>query len=161
MTTLYELTGIYKQALSELEGMDSDAVADTIEGLQGELIEKAQNVAAYMLNMDSDIDQISIAIKRLSDRKFVLQKKRDWMNEYLLRNMIASDISEIKANDGSFRARVQKGRESVFIEEGTMVPEGFVRIKIEPDRTALMQAMKNGASFAGIRLERKPSLKID
>lgn len=163
--TLYAMTAEYRAALNDLREMEIDdqTLADTIEGLQGELTLKAENVAAFTLNLEAEAEAIKAAEKKLADRRKSLESKSKRMREYLLLNMQSAGITEISANDRSFRIRVMAGRESVVIDDAKALPADYKRVKTieEPDKALITKAIKDGYEVSGAHLERKPSLKID
>lgn len=163
--SLYHMTEEYRTALAVLgeADMDPQAVADTLEGLHGELTQKAANVAAYALNLEAEAVAMKAAEDRIKARRQALEKRAGQLHDYLLRNMLAAGISEISALDKSFRMRVMQGREAVVIEDEQALPADFMRVKTttEPNKVAITQAIKDGGDVPGARLERKPSLKID
>jgi hypothetical protein len=164
--SLYQMTADYQKALSHLSEMDIDeqTLLDTLEGLQGELTAKAENVCAFTLNLEAEADAMKAAEKRIADRRRSLESKAKKMREYLLTNMQASGITEISANDKSFRIRVMKGSESVLIEDEAAIPVDYKRIIPEtsaPDKTLIKKAIKDGYEVSGAKVVRTPSLKID
>lgn len=163
--SLYHMTQEYIDALSCLRDSDFDdaTIADTLEGLTGELAIKAANVAAFALNIEAEADAAKAAEERIKKRRQMLEKRAAELRQYLLNNMQAAGITEIVANDKSFRARVMAGRESVVIDDEASLPPDYIREKVirEPNKTLIAAAIKDGHDVAGARLERKPSLKID
>lgn len=161
--SLYQMTADYLAAMDDLRNLDMDeqALADTIEGLTGELAIKGANVAAFALNLEAEADALRAAEKRMAERRKALEKKAEAMRAYLLSNMQAAEIKEIKALDGSFRARVMAGRDSVHIDDEAKIPVEYLRVKKEVDKTLISQALKDGYDVPGVHLERKASLKID
>lgn len=163
--SLYQMVDEYKQALAGLAELDIDeqTLADTLEGLTGELTVKAQNVAAFALNLEAESEAIKAVERRLADRRKAIENRSKRLREYLLCNMKSACISEIAAIDKSFRIRVMAGRESVVIDDESSIPAEFVRTKTiaEPDKVALGKAIKDGAEIPGAHVERKPTLKID
>jgi hypothetical protein len=143
--------------------IDEQTLADTIEGLEGELVHKAQNVAAFALNLEAEAEAMKIAEKRIADRRKSLESKAKKLRDYLLFNMQNAGITEISANDKSFRVRVMAGRESVIIFDVNALPADYKRIKTieEPDKVLIGKAIKDGHEVPGAHVERKPSLKID
>ncbi len=162
--SLYHMTEEYRQALQELSDADlpEDVVRDTLEALGGELIKKGEAVAAFVLNLGAEIDAIKAVEKRISDRRKALEKRADNLREYLRTNMEKAGISEIKALDGSFTAKLGKGRQSVVIDDEDALPDDseFVRWTKAPNKTAIADAIKAGQEVPGARLETKPSLTI-
>lgn len=164
MTTLYELSAEYQSAflaLADSDGIDEQTIADTLEGMEGELVVKCQAVTAHCLNIEAEAESIKAVEQRLAARRKSLEKQSAWYRGYLLRNMQACGITEIKANDGSFRVRVMAGRESVIVDDEQAIPADLLRIKTEPDKTAIAAAIKDGREVPGAHIERKPALKID
>lgn len=163
--TLYEMTNEFRAAVKDLYEMEIDeqTLADTIEGLEGELAHKAQNVAAFALNLEAEAEAMKIAEKRIADRRKSLESKAKKLREYLLFNMQNAGITEISANDKSFRVRVMAGSESVIIDDANALPVDYKRIKTieEPDKVLIGKAIKDGCEVPGAHVERKPSLKID
>lgn len=160
--SLYLMTEEYRQALAVLSESDLDeqTVADTLEGLQGELSLKAANVAAFVLNLEAEAEAVRVAEERIKKRRQTLERRAAQMRDYLLGNMVRADISEIAALDKSFRARVLQGREAVVIEDAQALPPDYRRVVEEPDKTLIARALKDGYEVPGARLERRPTLKI-
>lgn len=162
--SLYHMTDEYRRALADLTDSDlpPEAVADTLEGLQGELSMKAANVAAFALNLEAEAEAAKQAEDRIKRHRQTLESRAKQMRDYLLSNMTRAGITEIAALDKSFRVRVMAGRESCVIESEEALPSDYVRVKTvsEPDKTLITKAIKEGFDVPGARLERKPSLKI-
>lgn len=162
--SLYHMTEEYRQALQELNDADlpEDVVRDTLEALGGELMKKGEAVAAFTLNLAAEIDAIKAVEKRIGDRRKALEKRSENMREYLRINMEKAGISEIKALDGSFTAKLGKGRPSVVIDNEDALPDDseFVRWTKSPNKNAIADAIKAGREVPGAHLETKPSLTI-
>lgn len=162
--SLYLMTDEYRQALSVLVDTDLDeqTIADTLEGLQGELSQKAANVAAFVLNLEAEAEAARAAEERIHRRRQALERRAAQMRDYLLGNMTRAGISEISALDQSFHARVLPGRESVEVEDESALPPDFRRLKVieEPDKALIARAIKEGYAVPGARLVRRPTLKI-
>jgi chaperonin cofactor prefoldin len=162
--SLYHMTEEYRQALHELSNADlpEEVVRDTLEALGGELLKKGEAVAAFTLNLDAEVDAIKAVEKRISDRRKALEKRADNLREYLRTNMEKAGITEIKALDGSFTAKLGKGRPSVVIDDESLLPDDsdYVRWTKAPNKTAIADAIKAGKEVPGAHLETKPSLSI-
>lgn len=166
MSSLYEISSQYQQAflaLADIEDGNEQLVADTLEGIEGEFSLKATNVTAYLLNLDAEAEQIKQAEERCKARRKAIEARADALRSYLLRNMQACGITEIKATDGSFRARLMAGRESVRIDNESLIPLDCKRTKIitEPDKTEILKRCKAGEAIPGASVVRNPTLKID
>lgn len=162
--SLYHMAEQYRTALAELTDAElpEEVVADTLEALEGELIQKGRAVAAFTLNLQAEIDAIKAVEKRISDKRKSLEKREAHLRNYLRVNMEKAGITEIKAIDGSFTAKLQKGRPSVVIDDESLIPDDseYIRWKREVNKTAIAAAIQAGAEVAGAHLETKPALRL-
>jgi len=161
---LYQLADEYQQALEVLDDpeLPEEVVRDTLEALQGGLVQKGQAVAAYALNLSAEIEALKAHEKRVAAKRKTLEAREAWFREYLKANMERCGINEIKAIDGTFTAKLGKGRSSVVIDDDKLIPDDseFVRWKREVDKTAIAAAIKNGQEVPGAHLETRPTLRI-
>ncbi|WP_313397087.1 siphovirus Gp157 family protein [Stutzerimonas nitrititolerans] len=161
---LYQLADEYQQALNVLDDpeLPEEVVRDTLEALKGGLVQKGQAVAAFALNLGAEIDAIKAVEKRISDRRKALEARAQRMRDYLKTNMEKAGIIEIKAIDGSFTAKLAKGRPSVVVDDESLIPDDseFVRWKKEVNKTAIADAIKAGQEVPGAHIETRPSLRL-
>ncbi len=161
---LYQLAEQYLQAFNELSNLDlpEEAINDTLEGIQGEVTEKAQNVAAYILNLNLELESIKTVEAKMKDKRQALSKRIEWLKQYLKSNMERCGITEIKANDGSFTAKLSKGRPSVIIEDDSKFPDDSPYVKWERSvsKTAIKESLDKGELVDGARLEQSSTLRI-
>lgn len=160
---LYTVSHEYAAVMHKL--MDSelpeDCIADTLEGMSGEVVVKAQNVVAFMLNLEAEAVMIRKAEKKMAERRQSIEKRAKRFREYLQHAMELTEISEIKALDGSFVAKLHKDRdEVVMVDDELELPPRFIRTKTEPDKTAIKAAIKAGEAVDGAHIERKNRLEI-
>jgi hypothetical protein len=164
--TLYDIADKYTQAFYALadSDLDNETINDTLEGIEGELVEKGKAVTAFYLNLDAEIEAIISAEKRIYARRKAMENKRDRLKEYLKQNMARCGISEIKANDGSFVARLYIGRdESVVIDDESAIPMDYKReipASYEPEKRLIKEAIKDGFVVPGAHIEKKDRLEI-
>lgn len=159
---LYQLSEQYNQALTELVSADlpQEAIDDTLEGLKGELEAKANNVAAFIGNMQAEIDAVKAASKKLADRARAEQAKIDGLREYLKRNMEMSEITEIRSPE--FILKIKNNPPSVIIDDLDSLPEDCIKIIPETkqaDKTAIKKALKEG-EVKGAHLSQSTRLEI-
>lgn len=166
MLKLYEIAAAYRNALSALDDenlqLSPDVIRDTLDGLLGAFEDKAVAVAAYVLNIEAEAEAVAAAEARFKARRQQLEKRAAWLRDYLLSNMEAAGITEIAAKDRTFRVRIRINPESVELEGLPELPDEFVRVKIvrEPDRGAIMAALKSGRAVPGARIVRRHRLEI-
>ena len=99
LPTLYELADEFKDALENLTDLDDQAVIDTLESLEGEFKLKSTNVAKYIKNLENSLDGMKEAESNMHQRRASLEKKINYMREYLRGNLEKSGIKKIDAPD--------------------------------------------------------------
>jgi len=152
---LYELADTYQKALidlSEIEGLDDQTIADTLEGLEGELIDKAKNVAAYFQNLDSDVIQLKDAESRIKARRIAKEKESQGLKDYLRYNMQISNINKIECPE--FKVTLGKPSQIVEVIDVDMLDIEMVTVKTtKTANKALIKAIiKGGQDVLGAKL---------
>lgn len=90
---LYELTIDYRQ-LDQIE--DAEELKTALEKLEGEFKTKAISLGKLYKELNADCETIDNEIKRLADKKRTLENRAEFLRQYLLDNMVATGIEEIK-----------------------------------------------------------------
>lgn len=161
MSTLYELTTEYQELLMIAADpeIDPDVLADTMEGIEGEIEIKADGYAKIIRQIEADVAGIKAEEDRLTSRRRSMEANIKRMKESLQAAMQKTGKTKFKTELFSFG--IQKNPASVMIAEGAHIPEEYL-IQQEPkiDKPALKKALKDGAEFPGITLEQSESLRI-
>ncbi len=162
--SLYEMT----RGFEELKGFIEDGTiaaedaADTIEAMELTIKAKSHNVTAFILNQESEIEQLKQAEKRMANRRKSLENAKERMREYLLANMMDNRIFEIECPE--WKVKVAKCPPSVELVEGAeeLLADEFVRIKVtkSPDKKAIKKALKEGKEIPGAALITKTTLRF-
>ena len=162
--TIYEITSDYLQLMQMMEDpeLDPQTLADTMEGIEGELEDKADNYARVMKNMEADLNGIKAEIDRLSTRKKTIENNIKRMKEALQFSMETTGKTKFKTELFSFG--ICKNAPAVVMDEPYIenVPERFLKYS-DPtiNRTAIKEAIQNGEDLEGLaHLESSTSLSI-
>lgn len=163
---LYTLAQEYRALAVRLaEGdFDEKAIADTMEasGLPEQIGEKAQGCEMVARTFEADIPAIDAEIKRLQELKKARQARADALRDYLLRNMIASDIQVIECP--LFRLSVAKNPPAVDVFDEKQIPQDyFVSPPAPPpqlDKKLIAQSLKDGNEVPGARLRQGLRLAV-
>ena len=164
MSNIYEITNDYLQIMAMLEDSDLDpqALADTMEGIEGEFEIKAENYAKVMKNLEGDILAIKTEIDRLTAKKKALENNIKNMKSTLQTAMETTGKTKFKTELFSFN--IQKSAPAVVIdlEDMSKLPSQFIKQRdIEADKTAIKEALKRGENLDGIaHFEQSESLRI-
>lgn len=159
---LYQLADEFiaiAKALADQE-IPEAVIADTLEGASGELEQKAWNIAALILQLDAETAMIKEAEQRMSGRRKSLEKRVDWLREYLLLNLLRTGIAEISSPE--FVVRVRDNPPRVVLDDEDAIPKAFKQketiISIRKDE--IRRALLAGESVKGAHLERDKRLAI-
>lgn len=162
--SLYEMTRDFEALKNLLEDgtIPLDEATDTIESFKLTIVQKSHNVTAFILNQESEIEQLKEAEKRMVKRRKSLENAKERMREYLLANMIDNKIFEIECPE--WKVKVAKCPPSVELIEGAeeLLDDEFVRIKVTKaaDKKAIKKALQEGKEIAGAALITKTTLRF-
>lgn len=160
MSTLYELTGEYLQLCDMLsdEEENNQVILDTLEAIDGELEDKADNYAKLVKNLEADAKAIKTEIERLTQRKQSLENRADMVKRTLENSMRATGKTKFKTLLFSFNISKNGGKAPLLLTGE--VPEEY-RKPGEPDNQRIREALETGEklNFAAIG-ERGESLRI-
>jgi len=162
MTSLYELSHVFANQLDDLFDENGEALPE-FEEFRVQLGNKINQVAAYIMNVESDTEQAKRAIARIKARQDAYERKAEKLRAYLAENMKVSGIHEIKAADGSFVVKLYPDRdESVVIEDGVVFPASLCNEPKPPtpSKTKIKVAILAGEPVAGASIVRKDRLVI-
>ena len=161
MSSLYQLTEAYQELLSMALDPDTDpeALADTMEAIDGEFEDKADGYAKVMKALDADASAIKTEIARLTERKKSIETNIDRMKRALESSMRATGKTKFKTTLFSFG--IQKNVPSVSILDESKIPEQFL-IPQSPkiDKRAIMAALKDGEHYEWAEVVQTESLRI-
>lgn len=150
---LYKLTDSYQQAVVHIEAMfeagdiDQTTLADTLEGLDGEIKDKAINVALHIKNIRSDLSQLEAERDAFNARIKTAQSSLDFYENYLNNNLVKAGITEIKTD----KVLIKYKKLPAIVDVTGEVPAEFQRVvpeKREPDKRAIGDALKSGQVLA-------------
>lgn len=163
---LFELTEDYLKLLQLAEDPETDpeALADTMEGIQGALEDKLDAYAYVVSQLDGDIATADAEIKRLQEFKKGLVNNRDNVKKNMYSSMIALDVRKIKTAKHVFVIAKNGGKLPVVIYDEVKpedVPDEYRVAKFDFDKDAIRAALENGDFIPFAELgERGESLRI-
>ena len=143
---LFELTEEYMQLLEMAEDPDVDpeVLADTMEGLTGEIEDKADGYAYVIDSINADVETIDKEIKRLQARKKMLTGNADRIKQHLWACLKAIGMRRLKTAKHSFT-----------------IPEEFVKVEKSIAMDTVRSYLEDGVNLPFARLaERGESLRI-
>ena len=161
MKTIYEITGDYFRLMemAEEEDLDPQALADTLESLDGEFEDKADGYAKILGQLAADAEVLKKEEKRLSDRRKVLENNTKRMKETLQKAMEAIERPKFKTKLFSFG--IQKNPPSVVVDDVEAVGVDYWEYP-EPviNKKKMLEDLKAGVEVSGAHIEQGQSLRI-
>ncbi|MBE0437493.1 MAG: siphovirus Gp157 family protein [Methylomicrobium sp.] len=161
---LYQLSQNYIEALDFLTDPEADLPAevinDTLEGLEGELQDKAVNVAMFMRNMEATAEAIKNAEAEMARRRKAFESRVKWLKDYLKGSMEYTGITKIECP--YFKLAIQKNPPAVAILNEAAIPDEFKEkvITWKIDKTGIKEAIKAGKAVPGAELVNGTRLAI-
>lgn len=139
---------------------------DTLDGMEQELVRKAENVAVYIKNMEAEAKTLKAEEDKLKARRQAKEGSAKRMREYLMDCMKQANISKIDEPKAVISLRnnpesVEISDETEFIGWASAEHDDYLRYKApEINKTAVKNALKSGAEIPFASLTRSQSLTI-
>lgn len=154
--SLYDLSQEYRADLAQLENLDLPAqtVADTLEGLGGDLQVKAQNVVGFSRSLHALAAARREAAKTMLDGADRIEKRAKDLEAYTLTCMQVAGIQKIECP--WFTLSIAKNPAAVLIEDAALIPAEYMTDPKPPapapDKKLIAQALKDGRHVNGAKL---------
>lgn len=165
MTSLYELTTgtiEYIESLMEESHIDSlpeDVKKTLLDSISQDAAAKQLNVAAYILNLESDVSQMKGYIDNMDSRKKIVESKIKRMKDLLAWSMQALAMTE--TNGPQFTIKLKEGLGRVEIENESLVPSKYkVKQPEKISKEAIQEDIRKGVVIEGIRFVKEKILSI-
>lgn len=160
--TLYSAAETVRELLEQIDP-ETGELPEGFEQARAIVATKAKAVAAFILSNNAEADMVEAHAKALMDRVRMARKRSDWVKQYLSSHMLACGITEIKSDDGTFKASLAIGRdESVDVFDEKQLPGDYMveKTTTSPDKKLIAKAIKDGFEVPGARIVRKDRLTL-
>lgn len=151
---LYELAAEFREIAEKLQDSDmpEDVVRDTLESCAMDFENKAISTASLIRNLETTAEAIKAAETEQAKRRKAVEKRIDWLRDYLLNCMTSVDRQRIDCP--LFKIAIQSNPVSVIIDGE--VPEDYLVYPEppapHPDKAAIKAALESGREVTGARL---------
>jgi len=162
--SLYQLASEYRSDLERLADLDlpPETVADTLESLGGELQTKAQNVVAFLRNLETTAAAIKEAEGQMAARRKAIENRTASIKRYVLDTMQQNGIQKIDCP--LFSISIAKNPPAVEVLDERQIPACYFITPPPPepvlDKKVLAAVMKTGVDIPGARLMQGVRLSI-
>ena len=111
--TLYELTDQYRQVWDLVDNPEipEDAILDTLEGIQGEIMDKAESIAIILKKLNADVEAFKQEEKNLKERLGTIERKIDRLTDYLSAELQKAELLKVTTPRASISFRASKAVE--------------------------------------------------
>lgn len=164
LPTLYKLADEYLAAAERMADLDlpPEVIADTLEGLSGEVEAKATNVAAFVRNLEANAAAIKEAEAQMAARRKAIEARAQHIRDYLRDQMQRTGIKSIESP--WFKVALRENPPAVVIADEASIPPEFLRVPppppATPDKTAIAAVLKAGGEVPGAFLARSTRVEI-
>lgn len=157
---LYELSQNYKnlQELLDNEDIPQELITNALNEVEGQIEEKAEEIAKVIRNMESDIETLKSEEQRLSAKRKAIENRVSGIKGYLDTHLKATGVKKIKGK--IFTLSIQKNAPSVLIVREEAIPDTFYKIKKELSKSDILKALKEGQEVPGATIQHTESLRI-
>lgn len=162
---LYEIAKDYLSFMEAIENEEipEEAIADTLEAIEGEIEIKADNIACILKSLEAEATALKAEETKLAERRKAKERTYDRLKQYLSDTLQAIGLYKMESarNKISFRK-----------SEAVEVADGFIEWAKEnrddlltyaqpkANLTAIKKLLKDGEEVAGAQLITKQNIQI-
>lgn len=167
--TLYEIGQAYQYFLEQAGAgeIPEEAIQDTLDGIEGDFREKADNIACMIKNLEYQVSAMKAEEQTLSARRKAKENRVRQLKSYLCENMLAINLKKIETARNLISLR--KSPPAIKIEDIPRFIEWAQRNDQdalltyrdpEPSKTRIKEYLDSGGEIPGVSMEQKQSLQI-
>ncbi len=156
--TLYQIADEYLQLLDMMQDpeVDPEVIRDTLDGMQGEIEDKADSYAVVMKELEADIAKYQAEVKRLNKSIKSMTDNLDRLKLSLLNAMVATGNQKFQTEHFKFAVQKNGGSQPLWIDEDiSSIPEEYIKRKPEPDKDKIKEALKEGKELPFAHFEER------
>lgn len=159
MATLYEITGDMMLLIEMLdEDPENEFVKDTLEGLSGELEQKADGYCKVIFQYDHESENLESEIKRLQARKVQVDNNIARLKDALFNAMQTVGVKKIKGD--LFTLTIRHNATSLDKIPDNLPEKYLLPQPAKVDKKQLLNDIKAGVQIEGVTTKRTQSLLI-
>lgn len=161
MSNLYELTNNYETVLNMIydEDVDEQMILDTLESIEGEIEDKADNYAKIIKELEARQKARKEEAKRLTESAKTFGNRANSLKQNLFNAMKTTGKTKFATDLFSFNIAKNGGEQALTIDGD--VPEEYTKTIVENDTDKIRADLKNGKELPFAHLEpRGESLRI-
>ena len=141
------------------DDVDEQMILDTLESLEGDIEDKADNYAKIIRELEAKRDTRKTEAKRLTDSASILDNRIKYLKQNLFNTMKQTGKTKFTTDLFTFRIQKNGGKRALTIDGD--VPQEYTKTIIENDTDKIRQALEKGKELSFAHLEpQSESLRI-
>ena len=164
--TLYELNVQMQEILDMAESgeFDEELIANTLEGVEGEIEIKLDSYGVIIIELQADIEKIDQEIKRLTTKKKTIANSINYLKNMVMQTMGTLNTRKVKGDKFTWTIAKNGGKAPLIIDESMpaiCLPEEYQIWDVKPNKEVIRQDLEAGKELPYARLgERGESLRL-
>lgn len=153
--TLYELRAEYMELLALLEDPDTDpqVIADTMEGIQGEIDIKCDSYVVVIKNLESQVEMIDAELIRLEKNKSALTNNIKRMKAAVLDTIQMTGSRKMVTDHFKLSIVKNGGKQPMEVDEIEKIPQAYISMKPVADTEKIRKELEAGRELEFARLK--------
>ena len=155
--TLYELRAEYMELLELLEDPDTDpqVIADTMEGIQGELDIKCDSYVVVIKKLESQVEMIDAELIRLEKNKSALTNNIKRMKAAVLDTIQMTGSRKMVTDHFKLSIVKNGGKQPMEVDEIEKIPQDYLTMKPVANMEKIRQELEGGGQLDFARLKER------
>ncbi|CAI1104754.1 Siphovirus Gp157 [Serratia ficaria] len=151
MSKLYDIANDYAKLMDS--GLAPELITDTIEGIEGELTEKIEQLLAICKNEQGYAELLRSEAKSMTERAVAVENKIARIKEYVAKSLETAGKKSIRA--GLHQVTIRTPSRQVDITDASLLPVEFVEYEtlIKPDKLAIKHQLDAGRQVPGAQIK--------
>lgn len=161
---LYQITNEYVADVAKLKSLDldDDAIADTMEGMAGNLEDKLVNYCYAIKELEAESKEQEAIAKSHLERSNSAANRAEYLKKSVATALKIS--GKEKVNRPEFVIGFRKNPPSVIVDDISLIPMDYFKPVLPPppslDKSLVKAAIQDGFVVSGAHLEQGESLTI-
>lgn len=167
--TLYQLNAEFEELynlLCDLPDDDEEALEayyTTLEGIQGEIDQKMENIACFIKQLNADAAALKAERDAIEARLKAKQHKADRLKAMLQDALVNAGLKRLEMPKAKISLR-QNPPSVIITDLGAVAASAYIKPRVikeaDVDKTAIKAAIQSGEDVPGAELESKTSITI-
>ena len=155
--TLYELRAEYMELLELLEDPDTDpqVIADTMEGIHGELDIKCDSYVVVIRQLEAQVEMIDAELIRLEKNKSALTNNIKRMKAAVLDTIQMTGSRKMVTDHFKLSIVKNGGKQPMEVDEIEKIPQDYLTMKPVANMEKIRQELEGGGQLDFARLKER------